>query len=351
MSRRALTKTIAIASVFTLVINGGVRAAATIGETRVVPREAEPVAALDMLKLAYRRPSIIPFPAVNPYSPEKAMLGRALFYDTRLSGNGSMSCVSCHNPGFGHADWRARQPLALSRKSPGVINNAWGQSFMWDGRAETLEEQALVPIQSPSEMNKPLDHLVRELEGVPGYRKLFADAFPGQGVVPDTISEAIATYERTIVSAIAPFDRWIEGDAGAISASARRGFDLFNAKAGCASCHGGWRFTDDGFHDIGLPDDDKGRGEHFPLIVKMGHAFKTPGLREVALRAPYMHDGSLPTLNAVVAHYNHGGAGRASQSELVTPRGLTTLEQADIVSFLGSLTAPVTSNVTPALPR
>jgi cytochrome c peroxidase len=146
------------------------------------------------------------------------------------------------------------------------------------------------------------------------------------------------------------------GDEAAISAAAQRGFELFNGKARCASCHDGWLFTDDGFHDIGLPgslpdDDDPGRGLLLPRIDKMQHAFKTPGLREISLRAPYMHNGSLPTLEAVVSHYNRGGANRRSQSELVAPLGLSDDEEADIVAFLRSLTGPITANLIPALPN
>jgi cytochrome c peroxidase len=239
----------------------------------------------------------------------------------------------------------------LDRRSPGIINSAWGQLFMWDGRAASLEQQALMPIESPTEMNEPLDRMIQAVNQIGEYKTMIAAVFPRRGLTPDTVADAIATYERTIVSATAPFDAWIDGDASAISDAARRGFVLFNTKAGCASCHGGWLFTDDGFHDTGLPDGDVGRGRLFPQVIKMRHAFKTPGLREVASRGPYMHDGSLPTLEAVVAHYNQGGVNRRSQSELVTPLGLSSGEQADIVAFLQTLSSSTTSNLIPGLPR
>jgi cytochrome c peroxidase len=208
-------------------------------------------------------------------------------------------------------------------------------------------------------MNLPAGAMIGALRGIAGYQPLFASAFPRRGLTPETVAEAIATYERTIVSSSAPFDAWLDGDEAAISAAAQRGFLLFNTKAGCASCHAGWLFTDEGFHDIGLPgslrgglpDTDDGRGALLPHIGKMRHAFKTPGLREVAVRGPYMHDGSLPTLEAVVAHYDRGGEDRPSKSRSIVPLGLSAGDQADLVAFLRTLTSPVASNVIPALPR
>jgi cytochrome c peroxidase len=200
-------------------------------------------------------------------------------------------------------------------------------------------------------MNEPIDSLMQKLGAIREYGSLFAAAFPHQPMTPAAVADAVATYERTIVSAQAPFDAWIEGDSSAIPAAAKIGFTLFAGKARCGLCHCGWRFTDDGFHDIGLPDDDIGRGRLFPRVRKMQHAFKTPGLREIARRGPYMHDGSLATLEDVVAHYNGGGADRPSRSELVAPLQLSAEEQSDIVAFLTSLTSPVAPDLVPSLPR
>jgi cytochrome c peroxidase len=162
----------------------------------------------------------------------------------------------------------------------------------------------------------------------------------------------MATFERTIVAAPAPFDRWIEGDESAIDASAKRGFALFNDKAGCANCHQGPSFTDDSFHDIGIaPEDDIGRGRLFPTSVKLMHAFKVPTLRDVARRAPYMHDGSLPTLAAVVDAYDSGGMARPSRSELIHPLGLSADEKRDLIAFLSTLTSDPRPFELPALPR
>jgi cytochrome c peroxidase len=341
--------------VLAIVASDNVRAAAIMGESRRVEVPATPTLAPDSMRAKYRRPVAIPFPPNNPYTGEKALLGRMLFYDTRLSASGSLSCASCHNPGFAYGDGLPRGigngMAPLGRRSPSVVNSAWGDRFMWDGRAVTLEEQALGPISDPSEMNEPLDQLVSKISAISDYRRLFALAFPYQAITPERISEAIATHERTIVSGLAPIDQWVEGNETAIPDAAKRGFFLFNTKAKCVSCHSDWLLSDNGFHDIGLPDSDQGRARLFPTVIKMQHAFKTPSLRETASRGPYMHDGSLPTLAAVVAHYNEGGVNRPSRSELIEPLGLSADEQADIVAFLCSLTSSMEPDFVPVFPR
>jgi cytochrome c peroxidase len=303
----------------------------------------------------YRRPATIPFPKDNPYTPEKAALGKKLYFDTRLSVSSAQSCGNCHSPSFGWGDGLAvgvgHGMQKLGRHSPTVINAAWGGIFMWDGRLATLEEQALGPIQSPGEMNMPLDQLMKRLESVPEYKPMFVRVFPEEGVTAKTLAKAVATYERTVVSERAPFDAWIEGDETAISGEAKRGFAVFNGKAQCAACHEGWNFTNDGFQDIGLSSDDIGRGKFVAGVIKMEHAFKTPGLREIARRAPYMHDGSLATLEQVVEHYDRGGVDRPSRSDLMKPLGLTIEEKADLVAFLKTLTSNLTATAAPVLPR
>jgi cytochrome c peroxidase len=222
---------------------------------------------------------------------------------------------------------------------------------MWDGRLANLEEQALGPIQSPGEMNMPIEQLMQRLGTIPEYKPLFAAAFPAETMSPKTLAKAIATYERTVVSQRAPFDDWIDGNERAISEEAKRGFVLFNTKALCSSCHEGWNFTNDGFQDIGLPSDDVGRGKFAPGVIKMQHAFKTPGLREITRRSPYMHDGSLATLEQVVDHYDKGGAERPSRSDLMKPLGLSAQEKSDLVSFLKTLTSDLSPTAVPVLPR
>jgi len=329
--------------------------AALIGETKQVSIQPKAVQGADALKALYRRPATIPFPKDNPYTPDKAALGKKLYFDTRLSVSSAQSCGSCHSPSYGWGDGLAvgvgHGMQKLGRHSPTVVNAAWGGIFMWDGRLATLEEQALGPIQSEGEMNMPLDELMKRLESVPEYKPMFVKVFAAEGMTPQTLAKAVATYERTVVSDRAPFDAWIEGDEKAISDEAKRGFAVFNGKAQCAACHEGWNFTNDGFQDIGLPSNDVGRGKFVPGVIKMEHAFKTPGLREIARRAPFMHDGSLATLEDVVEHYNHGGVERPSRADLMKPLDLSAQEKTDLVAFLKSLSSDLTPTAAPVLPR
>jgi len=329
--------------------------AAVVGESRKVEITQKPQSGLDALKAQYRRPTTIPFPKDNPYTPEKSALGKKLYFDTRLSVSMAQSCASCHSPGFGWGDGLAvgvgHGMAKLGRHSPTIINAAWSAIFMWDGRLPTLEEQALGPIQSPGEMNMKLDDLMHRLSSIPEYKPMFEAVFPGEGIKPKTLGQAIATYERTVVSGRAPFDAWIEGNEKAISEDAKRGFALFNEKAQCAACHEGWNFTNEGFQDIGLPSKDIGRGEYLPGVIKMQHAFKTPGLREIGRRSPFMHDGSLATLEQVIEHYDHAGVDRPSRADLMRPLNLTVQEKADLVAFLKTLTSEQDPTAVPVLPR
>jgi len=326
-----------------------------VGATRTIelPRQADQ--SIDQLRAAYRRPKVIPFPKSNPYTLEKAQLGKILYFDTRLSAANVLSCASCHSPAYGWGDGQPRGVghgmRVLGRRSPTIINAAFGLIFMWDGRAATLEQQALGPIQADVEMNLPLEDLLARLKAIPEYGPLFKAAFAEQEITAPQIANAIATYERTVVSARAPFDAWIEGDEKAISDTAKRGFVTFNTKGNCANCHSGWNFTDDSFHDIGLPSEDVGRGKFLTSVVKMQYAFKTPGLREIARRGPYMHDGTVSTLDAVVEHYDKGGIDRPSRSELMKPLRLTTQEKSDLVAFLNTLTSTLVPTAVPVLPR
>jgi cytochrome c peroxidase len=306
------------------------------------------------LKSAYHRPTAIPFPVDNPYGEAKADLGHKLFFDPRVSGAENMSCATCHNPALAWGDGLATGIGAgahkLGRRSPSILNLAWGEPLMWDGRLPTLEAQAAGPMMAPAEMNQSMGVLETKLAAIPGYRRLFDSVFPGEGVNQQTITKAIATFERTVVSAQAPFDRWIEGDETAIGESPERGFALFNGKAHCAACHSGWRFTDDSFHDIGLAGDDVGRGKIRPNVALMQHAFKTPGLRNIAQRAPYMHDGAVPTLMAVMRHYNDGFIARSSLSPEMHQLHLSEAELTDLVNFMLTLSSEDKSTTVPALP-
>ncbi len=301
---------------------------------------------------AYRRPA--PLPAAPRAQVE---LGRLLFFDPRLSGSQSMSCASCHNPSLSWGDGLARGIGAggkpLPRRSPTVLDVAWGQTFMWDGRFETLEAQALSPITSEKEMNLPEPQLVSRVSSVTPYRQGFEKAFPDAGVTSATIAQALASFERTVVSGKAPFDRWVAGERGAINDAAKRGFVLFNTRAKCSKCHSGWRFTDESFHDIGVADDDLGRGglPEFTKFTVLQHAFKTPSLRDTARRGPWMHDGSAKTLEDVLRLYDVGGlVKRPSLSADLTPLGLSAQDTRDLIELMKTFSAPVEVAV-PVLPR
>jgi len=307
----------------------------------------------DAQRSAYRRPDTIPFPKDNPYTPAKAALGKMLFFDTRLSRDNNLSCASCHNPSFG---WEVPFAKAigaggkpLGRHAPTALNQAWSRNLFWDGRAASLEAQAKGPIEAPVEMDLPLKVAVERLKAVQGYVAAFAKAYPNEGITEDTIPKAIASYERTIVTGDTPFDRWVRGDTRAISDSAKRGFAVFNGKGNCASCHTGWNFTDDKFHDIGIAMTDKGR-MGITGNTADAHAFKTPSLRETAARAPYMHDGSLSTLTAVIGHYIGGGLARPSRSPLMKSLKLEGQEIQDLEAFMRSLSSPQTMIAMPNLP-
>ena len=311
--------------------------------------------ATDALKQAYRRPGTIPFPETAAYSPQMATLGKMLFFDPRLSGAQNLSCASCHNPSFGFevpvpgAIGSANTPLA--RKANTILDAAWSTSLFWDGRAKSLEDQAVGPITTPAEMNGKFPEIVGRLKDVSEYATWFDRLFPGSGVTKENLLTAIATYERTVVAGEAPFDRWVDGDETAISASAQRGFDLFNGKAGCSNCHTGWNFTDNKFHDIGLSTDDIGRGKYEPGNPKAQYAFKTPGLRNLSYRAPFGHHGQFPDLESIIAFYGAGGINRPSKSELMKPFDVSDAETQDLLAFLRSLTAEKTETALPNLPN
>lgn len=324
---------------------GGVGALATrvaVAETPAAIRKA-PVDDLAALKAKFRRPDSVPFPADNPYSEAKRVLGERLFSDTRLSADASISCASCHDRRKGFADGLAHgkgvpgRPLA--RHTPTLWNLAFASHVFWDGRARSLEEQVAGPISSPDEMAQPVPQAVERLAADPAVAGAFAAAFPAEpNVTPENLAKALATFERTLISPPTRFDRWVDGEARALNARETEGFRLFAGKAGCANCHSGFAFTDSAFHDIGLPDDDRGRGAVLRL-PRVEHAFKTPGLRELGRSAPYMHNGSLASLDAVLDHYQHGVVERDTlSSDLQRRLSLSTKERAALVAFLGTLT-------------
>jgi cytochrome c peroxidase len=311
-------------------------------------------AGLQALRKQYHRPAQVPYPTDDPYSKAKSELGRTLFFDPILSGSKVRSCATCHNPGL---SWADGEPNAIGEKqiplrAPTLLNVAWTPKLGWDGHFRDLESVAIGPLSSPDNMNLPVNELIERLSAIPGYVNAFDGAFGKGDITQPKIEQALATFERSIVSADAPFDRWIAGDPRAIDESAKRGFVLFNGKANCATCHSGWSFTDSSFHDIGVAaGDDIGRGQLFPTSVKLKYAFKTPTLRDVTRRGPYMHNGSVATLNEVIALYDRGGVDRPSRDSEIHPLNLSDSEKADLVVFLQTLSSTPKSFAVPVLPR
>jgi cytochrome c peroxidase len=293
----------------------------------------------------FKRPATPPpSPPDNPLNPEKIALGDRLFADPRLSGAGNRACASCHRPERAFTDGR-RRALALSglplrRNTPSLWNLAWGKHFFWDGRAPSLETQVGMPIAEPQEMGGDWAAILNRLAGDEALVGQFRTAFPETPAVSrDTILMALASYVRSLVSPPTRFDAWIDGDAQALRPAEVRGFGLFVGKAGCVLCHVGWRFTDDRFHDIGLRSPDDGRGAVAGGTPGL-RAFKTPGLRELTHTAPYMHDGSLATLEAVVKHYTGGFIARPGLATHINRKlRLDAREKADLIAFLRTLSS------------
>jgi cytochrome c peroxidase len=306
-------------------------------------------------KKTFAFPEVVPEPADNKVTPARVELGKMLFFDPRLSGSRWISCATCHNPVLG---WKDGLPTAigngmkvLKRSTPSIVNSAFNPLQMWDGRFHSLEEQAAGPMQAPGEMNGKMEDILAKLRSIPGYVQAFYEAYPGEGITQTTLAKAVASFERTIISRNAPFDAWVSGDESAISPSAKRGFDVFVGKANCANCHSGPNFTDDGFHNIGLKDnDDLGRFAQTPIKISKG-AFKTPTLRDVALTSPYMHNGAYSTLEEVIDHYDRGGDDKTNLDPNIKPLGLSEQEKKDLVEFLHTLSGQQMAITLPRLPE
>lgn len=306
------------------------------------------------IRAAYARPNPIDLQLEHADTDAKRKLGKALFFDTRFSGSQTLSCASCHEPEYSWTDAKARAQgegrAPLAYRSPTLLNVGYLDRLGWDGKFRSLEAVTFAPITGSANMNLPEHVLIDRLSTDEIYVKAFAEAFDDKKLNRSNIESALAAYERTLISGPAPFDRYIEGDAAALTPSALRGFELFQGKAQCSSCHSGWAFTDGSFHDIGTAvGSDVGRGRIFPTSVQLQYAFKTPTLRNVAIRAPYMHDGSISTLRDVIDLYDRGGIDRPSRSVHIKPLGLSDTEKSDLISFLKSLTedtAPIAADAT-----
>ena len=303
-------------------------------------------------------PTAIPTPATNLNYAKKIELGKQLYFDGRLSKNGQVACAFCHNPFAGFADPR-QTSIGVDgkiggRQAPTVFNTAFNRVQFWDGRAGSLEEQAIGPIQNPIEMGETHEHVVAKLKKIKGYQEQFRVVF-GTDVNLQGIAEAIAAYERTVLSTNSAFDKYAAGDQQAMDAAAIRGMALFKGKARCLLCHNGPNFTDNRFHNLGVPQvgplkEDLGRHNVTKLDKDKG-AFKTPTLRSIAETAPYMHDGVFATLDEVVEFLNQGGGANPNLSAMMKPLGLTSEEKSDLVAFLKALSGEPQKFEMPKLPK
>lgn len=286
---------------------------------------------------------------VNNAPADKAALGKRLFFDPILSKDRTISCASCHNPAFAFAD-TAVLSLGVNktkgvRNSPSVMNTATQPFFFWDGRANTLEEQALMPIENPAEMNLPVPMAIKRLQQSKQYSAWFGRLFNG-APTPGRLAEAIAAFEQTLETSESAFDRWkMNDDSTAVSEAAKRGFDVFSRKGKCTQCHFGSNFTQNQFRNIGLFNgrelNDSGRMGVTHQAGDIGK-FKTPGLRNIAVTAPYMHNGMFGSLEEVIEFYNEPAKRVPNainrDSVLQRPLGLTDPEKKDLEAFLLSLT-------------
>ncbi len=299
----------------------------------------------------------IPWPKDNPYSKDKAELGRLLYFDKRLSSDQTVSCASCHNLPCGYGDCK---PIAVgidqtkgTRHSPSIINTAYYPILFWDGRANSLEEQSKGPLANTREMTSTPDsheahkQCVDRVKEIAGYKKLFKKVFDADEVTLDDIAKAIATFERTILSGNSSYDRYALGDHTALTEEQVHGMTIFKT-LGCVNCHGGFNFTDYRFQNIGIgmdaPNPDLGRYLITHEMRDWG-AFKAPSLREVERTGPYMHDGSLKTLEEVIDYYDRGGIKNKNLHTLMRPLNLSKEDKQALVAFLKGLSGEGWQNV------
>lgn len=294
-------------------------------------------------------------PADNPLTKEKIELGRAIFFDKRMSKDNTIACASCHMAKKGFGDG---MPVSTGikgqkggRSAPVSFNRVYSKAQFWDGRAATLEDQSIGPFTNPIEHGfANHDEMVAKMKKMPGYRKLFQEVFGGEITIQD-VGRAVASFQRTVLSGNSAVDKYdIGGDQNALSDSAKRGLELFRGKARCTRCHSGFNFTDEKFHNLGIGWDDNkvdlGRYMETKNPEDIG-AFKTPTLREIARTAPYMHDGRFKSLEEVVKFYNQGGVKNPHQDNTIIPLEMTDEEQQDLVAMLKSLNGEGWQHVAP----
>lgn len=296
--------------------------------------------------------AFLPAPADNPLTPPKVALGSRLFRDPVLSVDQSVSCASCHDPDRSFTDGRPKAVGVFGRvgprRVPKLLNRGWGRSFFWDGRIPTLEEQVLQPVINSLEMDLPVAEAVVRLRSQPRYASDFEAVF-GRPPTRQDLARALASYVRTVVSGGSPYDRYVAGEVAALDERERLGLEVFRGKGNCVTCHLGPNLTDERFHNTGVAYHD-GRFEDEGRFAVTGReqdlgAFKTPTLRNVAETAPYMHDGSLGTLEDVIEDYDEGGTKNPHLDPEMTRLDLTAAEKAALLAFLKTLTGPVSEGL------
>jgi len=346
MTRPALLRASATMTVALVALPIGDTRSSAGGEVSTFPKDG-PKVPLGLVPIFW--------PKDNPYTPEKAELGWLLYFDKRLSVDQTVACASCHDPKFAFTDGQRfskgiRGQLG-GRSAPTVINRAYSLEQFWDGRAKTLEEQAKGPIANPIEMGHAHDLCEKCIGGIEGYKNRFKEVFGADVVKIEHIAKAIATFERTVLSGNSPYDRFKTGDEKALSEGQKRGMKtFFSNHARCDSCHEGVNFTNAKYANVGIgmdkPTPDLGRYEQTKQETDRG-AFKTPTLREIAQTGPYMHDGSLKTLEEVVEHYNKGGIKNTWLHTDVRPLNLSDQDKKDLVEFLKALSGEGWQHVKP----
>lgn len=307
---------------------------------------AQPLTALNIhapgpQKIGSLPPVIVP--PDNPQTALKIQLGKQLYFDTRLSQDNTISCATCHDPTLG---WSDKGPTSAGikgqrggRRSPPVSNAAYLPLQFWDGRAPSLEEQAKGPIANPIEMGNTHEVMICTVDHIPGYVEAFKTVFGTDHITLDHIAQAIAAFERTVVTTDSPFDRYVRGDDSALTPLEKKGLEVFNGKGHCTACHWGGNFSDGRFHNLGVKPpvsgkEDVGRYEITKNPQDMG-AFKTPTVRDAARRAPYLHDGSEKSLESLVEFYDRGGDVRSGTLDpLLVPLGLSKQEKKALVAFM-----------------
>lgn len=329
---------LAISSAIAVVLCAAIIAA---DSTATVPLTAINVHQLGPERVGNQPPLLTP--PENPQTAAKVLLGKKLYFDTRLSNDNTISCATCHNPAMG---WSDAGPTSSGirgqkggRRAPPVSNSAYSPLQFWDGRAPNLEEQAKGPIANPIEMGNTHDVMIKTLNEFPGYVEEFKIVFGTAPITVDQVAQAIAAYERTIVTTDSPFDRLVRGDLTALTPLEKKGLEIFNGKGHCSACHWGGNFSDGRFHNLGVASIDPAKKDEGRYVITKNlkdlGAFKTPTVRDAELRPPYMHTGGEKTLEDVVRLYDRGGGpDDANLDPLMVPLGLSEREIEALVAFM-----------------